>query len=89
LLKVDFFKVHTNEQLLANFLIHYSWESQRKILRVSLSNGRTIPYGYEYTSQVRKISNTGKKHFYTQKRQRKKLAVKGSDGIPNKENNQY
>ena len=39
-------------ELLASFLIKYYWEEERKIFRVSLINGKTIPYGYEYTAQV-------------------------------------
>ena len=47
-----YFQLTNKDQLLSSFLIKYSWGQERRIFRVSLLNGKTVPYGYEYTAQL-------------------------------------
>ena len=47
-----FSKNKTCKKVLENFIVQYVWESQRKIIRVALSSGKWVPYGYEYNGQL-------------------------------------
>ena len=44
-------KPESPQELLSLFLVRYHWEEERKIFRCSVTDDRSMPFGYEYNGQ--------------------------------------